>query len=457
MNRRWCNRPPCSHRRFSHSLSGRLILIFIGMALLFVLLVGGTMFTAFQGHIEDTFRPHLIQYVEYVQADIGTPPDFGRAAELSRRLPLTIRIAGPGGDWSSDGATSDLRDLEILHRVERNGREIAYGTLAGREYLVTHDGGYVFAYAVPHERSTWRLTVPLLMLLAILVLLYHATRRLFAPIQAIKNGVERIGQGEMDHRIAVSRRDELGDLAASINAMADDVQQMLDSKRQLLLAISHELRSPLTRAKVAANLVDDGRQRDEIERELNDLEKLVEELLETERLASRHQALHRQRIDLNELVRDVVEKLRDDRTPLLRLPDVPAEADADPVRLRLLLRNLLENALRHTPPGVAPPEVQLRVTVEAGATPSSVDTAQRRVIELSVRDFGPGIPSEHLPHVTEPFYRADPARQRETGGYGLGLYLCRRIAEVHGGTLEISSETPGGTCVTVRLFTTSHR
>jgi signal transduction histidine kinase len=434
-----CPRSSC-RRRFAHSLSGRLILIFIGMALLFLVLVGGTMGIAFRDHFAVTVRPHLAQYVEYVQADIGVPPDLARAAELSRRLPLTIRIAGPGMEWSSDGAPTDFGNLAEFHRVEHNGRTLGYARLGDSEYLVTRDGAYTFAYTVPHERSAWRLAVPLALLLLILMLLYHATRRLFAPIQAIKAGVERFGRGDLDHRIEVRRRDELGDLAASVNAMAADVQGMLDSKRQLLLAISHELRSPLTRARVATSLVEHDAQRDEIERELHDLEKLVEELLETERLASRHQALYRQHTDLGELARAVVDNVRGPRLPVLHLPETAPAADVDATRIKLLLRNLVENALRHTPADAGAPEVTLRRAFDdAGA------------FELTVCDFGPGIAPEHLPHVTEPFYRVDAARRRETGGYGLGLYLCRRIAELHGGSLEITSVVPGGTCVTARL------
>lgn len=431
-------------RRFRHSLSGRLILIFLGMALLFLVLVGGTMGTAVRDHFAATVRPHLAQYVEYVQADIGVPPDLARAAELSQRLPLIIRISGPNLDWSSDGNPAGLDNLCELDSAEYNGHRFSYGSLGNGEYLVTRSGDYTFAYAIPHERSAWRLIVPLLLLLLVLMLLYHATRRLFAPIRTIKDGVERFGRGELDHRIEIRRRDELGDLADSVNAMAADVQGLLDSKRQLLLAISHELRSPLTRAKVATSLVEHDAQRDEIERELNDLEKLVEELLETERLASRHQALHRERTDLKELAREVVAQVRGARMPELHLPETALVADVDLTHLKLLLRNLVDNALRHTPPESAAPEVTLR---RAAETPNAV--------EIVVRDFGPGIAPEHLPHVTEPFYRADPARRRETGGYGLGLYLCRRIAEVHGGSLEISSATPGGTTVTVQLPATA--
>ncbi|QFY44088.1 HAMP domain-containing histidine kinase [Candidatus Methylospira mobilis] len=442
---------PCGQRRFIYSLSGRLILIFAAMGLLFLLLVGWTIGRGLKNHFESNIRPHLLQYLEYVQADIGTPQNYSRIVELSRRLLITIQIDGPDGSWSSDGQAVDLAGTEVFRRVEQGGRAFAFGKLKDREFLLSRNGNYTYAYSIPRQRSEWDVFAPLLVLLAILLLLYHATRRLFAPIQTIKSGVERIGRGEFDHRITVSRCDELGDLAASINGMAADVQQMLDSKRQLLLAISHELRSPLTRAKVATGLLDDEAQRSEIERELNDLETLVEELLETERLASRHQALHKQNTDLGELAREVMEKLRGNRAPKLYLPAEPIIAEVDAMRIRLLLKNLLENALRHTPSDAAAPE--LRIGLQAAETERNNRTKQTGpgIIEFTVRDYGPGIPAEHLPHVAEPFYRVDPARRRETGGYGLGLFLCRRIAEVHGGSLDISSETHSGTRVRVRL------
>jgi signal transduction histidine kinase len=425
----------CRRRRFTHSLSGRLILLFVGMGILFVVLVGIAMGRVFHSSFEATMRPNLVQYMNYLQADIGTPPDYGRAAALSKRLPLRIQITGPDGTWISEGAPVDLASVPAIHRLEEAGKQYIYGTRDGREYFSMRDGDYAYAFSMPGPFAATRIAIPLTVLLLVLALLYHATRRLLRPVQTIKAGVERMGGGDLDHRIQVRGCDDFNGLARSINAMADDVQQMLDSKRQLLLAISHELRSPLTRAKVATSLVDDGGQRSEIERELNDLEKLIEELLETERLATRHEVLHKERAELNTLARQVIDNLRDPRQPLFTASHDRIDADVDPVRFRLLLRNLLENALRHTPAGAAAPEVRL----SAGA-----DT-----VTLTVTDHGPGIPPEHLPYVTDAFYRVDPSRRRETGGYGLGLYLCRRIAEVHGGTLSVSSEPPNGTQVRV--------
>ena len=426
-------------RRFRHPLSGRLTLLFIGMAILFVLLVGAGIGRAFHDHFEQTLRPHLQRYVEYIRHDIGNPPNLARAEALSRELPLIIQIAGPDGVWVSRGVPADLGALELHSQPGRrdNGNEYRHARQNGTEYFVLRDGAYTFAFSVPSGKSEYRYLWPIVALLLVLALLYHATRRLFRPIGRIQAGVERIGAGDLDHRIQVNRRDELGDLAHSINGMADEIRRMLEAKRQLLLAISHELRSPLTRAKVAVALLDDPQQRGEITRDLDELARLVEELLETERLSTRHRVLDRRPALLNVLVEETIASFFAGTNVKRTLPAQDVLAEIDSARIKLLLKNLLDNAVRHTPAGAAPPEVILNATPED--------------CTLAVRDHGTGIAPEHLPHLTEPFYRADPARLRETGGYGLGLYLCRVIAEAHGGTLAIDS-TPGqGTTVRVIL------
>lgn len=221
--------------------------------------------------------------------------------------------------------------------------------------------------------------------------------------------------------------------------MADDIQRMLDAKRQLLLAISHELRSPLTRAKVAVELLDDAQQRTGIHRDLNEMEKLIEELLETERLSARHAALNKKRVSLNQLARAVIDESFAAHAIKLEVPESDIIAEVDDVRVRFLLKNLFDNALRHTPAGSPPPELHL-------------EQRDHHAV-LIISDHGTGIEAQHLPHLSEPFYRADAARLRETGGYGLGLYLCRAIAEAHGGTLRIDSEPGQGTRVQVSLPT----
>jgi signal transduction histidine kinase len=209
-----------------------------------------------------------------------------------------------------------------------------------------------------------------------------------------------------------------------------------------LLAISHELRSPLTRARLNTELLpettDVQPQREALLRDLALMRDLVTDLLESERLASPHVALQREPTHLSELVSEVVNEV------VASLPQHPSVAQTlaadlptlalDRTRMRLLLRNLLDNALRHN-------------TAEDGSPLQAVVLNVQRSpdggVQISVRDFGPGVSDAALPHLAEPFYRPDAARERATGGVGLGLYLCKLVAQAHGGSLALRNAQPG--------------
>jgi signal transduction histidine kinase len=276
--------------------------------------------------------------------------------------------------------------------------------------------------------------------LAVLLLLtglaYLRVRRLLRPLDDIRAGALRFGTGDFAQRIPVrhpARPDELGELAATINTMGADIRQMLDAKRALLLAISHELRSPLTRARLNTELLPETPDvlpaRDALLRDLGDMRDLITDLLESERLASPHAALHREPVDLAALAGEVVASLEGAPAVQLRAAsDLPTLA-LDRTRMRLLLRNLLDNALRHSVDAPHPPEIDLR--------------AEGSGLRITVRDHGPGVPDDQLPHLAQPFYRPDAARERATGGVGLGLYLCKLVAQAHGGTFTVRNALPG--------------
>jgi signal transduction histidine kinase len=266
-------------------------------------------------------------------------------------------------------------------------------------------------------------------LLLLTALAYGLVRHLVRPLDDVRAGAQRFGQGLFDHPIPVRRQDELGELATQVNAMAQDIRAMLDAKRELLLAVSHELRSPLTRARLNAELVVGGAAREALLHDLEEMGDLISDLLESERLAQGHRALQRESCSLNTLVHDVVEERFSSAGLLLQLePDLP-EAPLDPVRLRLLLRNLIDNALRHGGAAATAPQLST----------AHVDGRLR----LVVRDFGPGIEEAQLSRLGEAFHRPDAARQRSTGGVGLGLYLCRAVARAHGGELRFRNAGPG--------------
>ncbi len=409
------------------------------MGVLFVVLVTGSIGKFFSRHFEANIRPHLIQYAEYMQQDIGIPPDRQRAATLAEKLKVDIYFDEPDGRWSSNGHSINTEDLRFKRSFYHNDTE--YGMARGDdlEFFWARLGDTTVYIGIPdlHPESTGEGLVHLLLPLLILFILYRLILRLIRPISTLSDGVKRFGKGELEHRIEIDRRDELGELTDTFNDMADDIEQMLDAKRQLLLAISHELRSPLTRAKVSLELMDDHAQSEELGKNLSEMEALIEELLETERLSSRHQVLNKQSHDLNKLVDELVQRRFSDAEITVQFTTAPLVIDVDATRIKLLTKNLLENALRHTPEGAEPP----RISVEQ----------QAGFATLAIEDYGKGIEAEHIPHLTEPFYRAAASRRRETGGYGLGLYLCRVIAEAHGGNLVISSTLGEGTRVMVKL------
>jgi signal transduction histidine kinase len=249
--------------------------------------------------------------------------------------------------------------------------------------------------------------------------------------------VASFGSGDFKHRIRLQRKDELGELANSVNTMADDIEGMLEAKRQLILAISHEMRSPLTRVRLNAELLDDSEPRERIIQDLKLLEHELQELLETERLESNHSKLERQLTNPQQLIDSVINEYFEPAVWQRYFDESDGSIPLDVARIKLLIKNLLDNAQRHTNLQHGQLEVQSRLTEDGW--------------HFQVSDYGDGIAEEHLRYLTEPFYRVDKARQRSTGGYGLGLYLCRVIAEAHGGYLSIQSQLGQGTQVAIYI------
>ncbi len=426
--------------KWRRSLSGRLLGLFLATALLLILVVLGGFRYGLQGEWRQALMPHLREYATHLRQQIGDPPQVARARALVQRLPIDIRIAGPDGDWQSSDQRPPLSRYRFFSEWLADGRRLEIGWWR-RHYLLRWRSGDTLVELWPglpeagdRGNGLWARLATLFGVLLVLLLFYYAVRRLFRPIEVLRQGIARFGQGELEHRIRLARRDELGELGDSIDRMADDIQGMLEAKRQLLLAISHELRSPLTRARIQLELLDDSEGKELLAGELNEIERLLNELLESERLNGHSGVLDRRAVAPARLIDGVLERYPEVVRHLSE-PEVYLSLDA--ARIRLLIRNLLENALAHTPEGAAPPEIDSRY--DAGHW------------LLEVRDHGRGIAAEHLPHLTDPFYRADPSRRRQTGGFGLGLYLCRQIAEAHGGDLEIRSALGRGTQVRVRI------
>jgi len=212
--------PFCKNKR--HTLSGKLVILFVAVAALIIVSVGSIIAWSFRAHFEDNIRPHLMQYLEYIQADIGTPPDPQKAHTLAQKLSVEIHYLGNKQQWSTTDALLELQDIQFYKQFSQAGVEHGFGHYYDREYLISRYDDYTLAFSIPHKNKRLIHKMgPLLVVLIVLVLLYHATRRLFAPIDKLKEGVRRIGSGELSYRLNIKRRDELGELGFSINAMAE--------------------------------------------------------------------------------------------------------------------------------------------------------------------------------------------------------------------------------------------
>ncbi|MEO8026484.1 MAG: ATP-binding protein, partial [Bryobacteraceae bacterium] len=257
-----------------------------------------------------------------------------------------------------------------------------------------------------------------------------------SPLRRLQRAVDRFGRGELDARADANRRDEIGQLARTFNLMADRLVGLRQSERRLLLDLSHELRSPLTRMSVAIELARAGSSGsttlDRVQKESDRLNALITELLEVTRAETDPAHRRTESVSLDALIRNLADlcgieaKARGCDVVVGPLENVAI--DGDPELLRRAIENVMRNAVRYAPPG------------------SNIEVGVLRLgygARISVRDYGPGVPEDALPHLFDPFYRVDADRNRTSGGVGLGLSIARRAIELHRGTLRARNAMPG--------------
>lgn len=273
--------------------------------------------------------------------------------------------------------------------------------------------------------------------LGIAVLLcYWFARYLTSPLRTLQHAVYNFGHGDLSARARSNRRDELGQLSRAFNQMADRIEMLLAAERRLLLDISHELRSPLARLCVAVELArskssDEG-MLDRIEKEAERLNTLVSELLEVTRAEGDPSRRRTEQVQLDELLEEIVEDTSIEAAAKSCVLDLkstqPVIVSGDPELLRRAIENVVRNAIRYAPQGTAV-DIDLKGTGD--------------LAQICVRDHGPGVPEQALPRIFDAFYRVEEARDRASGGVGLGLAIAKRAVELHKGKLYARNAGPG--------------
>ena len=419
------------------SLVFRLLAYFLLSILALAIVLAISFTQRLKPQVQQQILPNVERYLDYLISDIGNPPDLRVAQQLADELPFEIRIQGQGINWSS---SPEIRSIES-YRFEPAPApydNVYYGHNRSTELLLIEQQDLQYLFATEDslrrgsQRRHWLLFVGLG---GVFVLLYFGIQRLFRPVAMMSEQVRRIGEGDLQQSIEVPDKGELGSLATGINRMSLQIKSMLESKSALLLAISHELRSPLTRMRVNLELLEDSDLKSNLIDDTREMEALLAAILESEKLASGHAPLSLQKVELASLIEnELVSYPQRDR---ISAHLMPVEISIDELRFKLMLKNLVDNALHYSRDDQAMIQIELH--------------RQGNTAILEVCDQGIGIASAEISKLTEAFYRPDVARQRNTGGYGLGLYFCRLIIDAHRGNLRIESEPGKGTRVIVSL------
>lgn len=411
--------------------------------------------------------PHLDVAAYVVNTVMREPDPAARARELARARALIgaqLSAYGPRGELLLSTIEPPLPPLPppLAARLPPDGME------------VRREGGPIFPplMAVPLERGGYALLLPgprpnrpppglpppvtqgvwgVVIALAVAgVASLLASRAFAAPLTRLSDAARELGSGNLSVRVKLARSDELGALAEAFDEMAERLQLLLRGQQELLANVSHELRTPLARIRVALDLASEGdaamarEALGEIAEDLAELEVLVADVLRMARLdlaegraGTAIPPLKAVRVEPRALLDSSAARFRGAHPERALTLDVPAalpECSGDPVLLRRVVDNLLDNARKYSEA-----EIVLRA--------SHADDQ----LHLVVEDRGIGIAPEDLPLVAQPFFRTDKSRARKTGGLGLGLSLARRIVEAHGGVLRIESTVGVGTSVHVQL------
>jgi signal transduction histidine kinase len=359
---------------------------------------------------------------------------LGREIPESQRM--QFRFSRFGQRYGSFGAESNRRDRNPFDELSApDGEVYRFVFVPSRITLLNY-------LALP-ATQVGVVTLSIIMAAAIALLL---ARSFSSPVVRLQRATRAIAAGALDTRVGApftQRKDEVGTLARDFDAMAEHLQALITDKEMLLRDVSHELRSPLARIRVALALAErkanteSAQDLERIEQETERLDHLVGQILVLSRLRSSPLDRHVD-VDLNQVVADVVGDARFEH------PDVdirfdkqqPAVVQGDGGELASAIENVLRNALLHA--GGDP-----KVDVDLASTP--------REVAITIADNGPGVPEPELERLFEPFYRVDPSRDHKQSGYGLGLAIASSIIERHGGRVEARNRPDGGLSVSFRL------
>jgi two-component system OmpR family sensor kinase len=447
-----------------HSLFMRIFVLFwMAMALILGASIAITYANAAREYERQEFqrRPSMAILASEVLAKDGVR-GLRRwlAANQSAVADRELFIIGPDGADILGRRLSDaaLRRLEFVNRDALAGLDprplggpppLNFRPPRQAPQIVAADGSSYTILGVPRRPSIFgafsKPGIPLAVLgvaLAVSALAsWWLAQHLSAPIRRLQAGARAVATEKLDTRVSAGldgRSDELAVLARDFDAMADQLKANRSARTRLLRDISHELRSPLARMRVAVGLArqlpaDPGRQLDRLEREIERLDGLISQVLQLARLQGADSQYDRETLAIDEIIEEVVRDANFEGATKNCSVHITGKSNTSVCGNRELLRsaieNVLRNAVRYSPAGMP---VELQVAAANGS------------LEILIRDRGPGVPVADLTRIFEPFFRVAESRDRDSGGEGIGLAITAQVIKSHGGTAAAAIRPGGG-------------
>jgi signal transduction histidine kinase len=413
------------------------ILVISGVILILLLFL----LHKYQGNHESKSSMHkmIIPYLKGVLYELGSPPDAKKAKLFKKRYNIVIFYQGADTCWTTDNSVfNSILSADSL--VPVFNKPVKIDEYIYIKFKIKQGTYWVRSVRAPFKMNRQFALLPLsVVLLLVFSVAYFAIRHILNPVKPLIAGVNEVAKGNFEVNIPSTSHDEFGKLTESFNTMIISIRRMMTQKKQLLYDVSHELRSPITRIKIALEMLPESQSKIDIVNDIAEMETMIDELLESARLDGANGKLQLERVDLTSLINDLKIQYREFRPGIVfHIEGTVGTVSADRQRLRKVIRNILENALKYSSDQPKPVEVNVR------------PGGDNRV-EIEIKDYGKGIDPDQLDHIFEPFYRVDQSRVRTLGGYGLGLFLCKKIIEAHGGTIKAESSREMGTRMIIKV------
>ena len=331
--------------------------------------------------------------------------------------------------WSISKDYEELYDIKIPLKV-------FFGTLYNHPATVVDNGNYLFYMVIDYipPADINNLIFSIILSILFIVGLYFFISRYLRPVQLMKNRIEALEEGDISSEVEIIGEDELADLSISMNQMIKDINSLLENKHQLLLEVSHELRSPLTRMQLLIAMIPKHKNSEKLKGELDSLEWMITNLLLSDRLSLPYSKLDLKKYKTSAIINKVKGMFPFNSEVINISNHIPdEEIIVDETKFSLALRNLLENAIKYSLEGEKVDFIILK----------------NDNIEFQVKDSGSGISKADIQKLTEPFYQAN--KTISTKGFGLGLTICKKIIEAHNGYMTIKSKKNKGSLFILHL------